>query len=207
MILFDSFKSVLMTANSFLRGLNRTSMKRLVIYTMIVYPLFFGVYYRQEIVTWVLHKHDADRQVKVRNLDNATNRTFNLRERFKAEAVMLYVYQPDSNQKTHKERVTLVHGSVFLPYQDNDVVQLVTRTRIIEDLRKQGYAKLTGDSGHRTSELLYEYGIEVAYVVPVTDPQSNAIIAEVIYIFLEDNDDIDVNELMHAAQMFTYDIY
>ncbi|BBI90953.1 hypothetical protein [Tenacibaculum phage PTm5] len=201
--MIENTKGLLESLSAFIRRLNQTSLKRIIIYVIIIYPLVFGIYYKKEILE--LFKSHKDNQVKVRKLDVANNRCFELREIYGAEAVMLYVYQPNSSRKTSKERIAISVGSVYKPLEENNRVELITRTHVIEDLRTDGVAKITKSSGHVLSNVIFSYGLDVAYIVPIKDIGSNSIIGEVIYVFKEDKN-YDINALITSAQMFSYDI-
>ena len=200
----NTLKGLLGAINSLISRLNRTPVKRIIIYVIVIYPLFFGFYYKDEILMAL--SNDDKREVIIKYLDRANKRCFDLREKWRAESVMLYIYQPEGIQKTEKERISISTGSKYKPLEQNDVIQLVSRTKVIEDLRENDYAKITPQSGHALSSILFSYDLEVAYIVPIKDRNSNAIIGEVIYVFQRD-EGIEVIELIQSSQMFSYDIF
>lgn len=204
-MIIDKGKALIVSITTLLGRLNKTPVKRILLYVAIVYPLFFGFYYKQQIIKYI-NSDEKDKQVKVRNIAKAETRAMQLRKLYNAEAVMLYVYQPNTNQKTVKQRFAMSVGNIYKPIEQNNKIQLVTRTHVIQDLRDNGYSEITASSKHVLSNILFSYNLSKAYVVPIKDPASNSIIGEVIYVFSEEID-VDVNALIASAQMFTYDIY
>ena len=98
----NTLKGLLGAINSLISRLNRTPVKRIIIYVIVIYPLFFGFYYKDEILMAL--SNDDKREVIIKYLDRANKRCFDLREKWRAESVMLYIYQPEGIQKTEKER-------------------------------------------------------------------------------------------------------
>lgn len=201
--MLDSITKMFSGAAVFLQKLNSTSIKRIVIYLIIVYPLFFTVIYKDEVLE--IFTSNKDNQVKVRKLETSKKRCFKLRELYNAEAVMFYVYQPNSSIQTTKQRVAMSLGLKYNPLDANENIQLLTRTKVLEGFKSNGFSKITKTSKHAMSTILFEYGLDVAYVIPVHSITSNRIVGEVVYIF-ENDQNINIAALIVSAQMFAYDL-
>lgn len=196
-------KTLVAEVSAFIQRLNATSLKRIFIYVVVIYPLVFGIYYKDEIV-YLLTKQD--KQVKVRRLDAATKRCYDLRLKYGTEAVLFYVYQPDDDNKTYMERISVSTGRLYQPLESNSKIRLLTRTHELEDIRKLGYVKVTKNSGHVMSNLLVAYDLETSYIIPIRDVNSGSMIGEVVYVFEKEVDTSIVQSLIHESQLFAYDI-
>jgi hypothetical protein len=132
----------------------------------------------------------------------AQKECYDLRSKYFAETVSLYVYQPLGKNKTHKERMVFSTGSNYTPLESLRNINLYSRSRIIEDLKRQHYAIITQSSKHDESSVLKAYNINKAIITPVIDQSSGAIIAEVAWDFNTDQK-INIEDLIQDSQLFS----
>lgn len=197
------FKPILDKISDVLDKLNSTPIKRLVIYAVLFYPLVLVHYYRDEIS--LVFDSYYDDSVKITELADIQERCFQLKMNYNAAAVVLYIYQPRTKHKNFKERIVTSNSNEYIPLEKNKVVQLSSRTRIIEDLKRYGYSKVTDKSGHHESAIVVAYDLTSIVFTPIKDLASDQIIGEVMWVF-RTNDSLDLNTLSREGQIFAYNL-
>lgn len=181
-----------------LKSLNQTPIKRILIYFMLLYPLTVTYIYRAEIKLLLFPKENM---VTVSDIAEAQQRCFELRSKYLAETVSLYVYQPAGKNKTHKERMVFSTGTNYVPIASLKNINLYSRSRILEDLRKQHYARITKFSKHEESTVLVAYDLDEAIITPIINQQNGEVIGEVTFIFKR-HQKIDYSDLVADSQYF-----
>lgn len=182
-----------------LEKLNTTSVKRLVIYFMLGYPLVITYLYKDEIKLLIFHQ---EKLVTISNIADAQNTCFALKNKYFSETVSLYVYQPAGKNKTHKERMAFSTGTEYQPLEALRNVNLYSRSRIIEDLRRQHYAIITKDSKHDESAVLVRTGMAKWIITPIIDNSTGIVIGEVYWLFKNDVQ-INIDDLISEGQIFS----
>jgi hypothetical protein len=182
-----------------LEKLNNTPLKRVLIYFALAYPIA-TVYFFKDEVKLLLFNHDE--MVTISDIAIAQKKCFDLRTKYHAETVMLYVYQPVGSNKTHKERMVFSTGSYYQPIPSMQNVNLYSRGRILEDLRKQNYVIITPTSKHEESSILITYDLAKYIITPVIDQSTGMAIGEVIWLFKTDIP-IDIDAMITDSQAFS----
>lgn len=186
-----------------LHKLETISIRRLIIYAIIIYPIILLVTYKDEI-SLVITTRSND-VVTVHDLASAQERCFSLRKFYDATSVMLYVYQPASKNKTYKERVIFSSSSDYTPLETTKQLQLTSRSKLLEAIKYDGFAKITAESGHIESSIVSAYNLSHIYVTPIRDNTTGIVIGEVMWYFDYDKQ-IMPQQLINAGQIFAYDI-
>lgn len=192
------FEKILETIGPIWDRLNRTSIKRIVIYFILAYPVLITYLYHDEIKLILFNQQ---KMVVINDIASAQKECYDLRSKYYAETVSLYVYQPIGKNKTHKERMVFSTGSHYAPLESLRNINLYSRSRIIEDLRKQNYAIITQKSKHEESSVLIAYDLNKAIITPVIDQSTGLIIAEVVWIF-KDDVKVNIEDLVRDSQIF-----
>ena len=143
--------------------------------------------------------------VSVDDVAGMQERCFVLRQKYQAETVVVYLYQPATKQKTYKERIVFSTSRFYTPLDINKRINLASRSRILEEFKSIGYAKITPNSNHQSSPLIKAYNMEMGVVTPIRDVITNQIIGEVGWLFKE-NVDVDITVLQQEGQIFTYSV-
>lgn len=184
-----------------INALNKTSIKRIVIYATLIYPLFFLYHYKDEI-SLILQK--PQKAITIKDIPQAQERCYILRTKYNAEAVIVYAYQPIGVEKNYKERL-IFSTKNFKPLESMRIVNLFTRTRIIESLKSKGYDLVTPKSKHNESVILQGNNLAFSIFTPIYD--NNELIGEVVWIFDNETniDEIDIQQLILEGNMFIYD--
>lgn len=198
--------TILAKFSEILRALNTTSVKRLVIYAMLIYPIIMMIMYKDEIRFAI--NTSNEKLVKIHDLASAQERCFNLREQWGAEAVMLYIYQPASKNKNYKERIIFSSSKKYSPLESTKQLQLSSRSRILEELKLIGYSVITADSRHNESSLVQAFNLKYMVITPIKDDVTSQIIGEVVWCFNNEDEETfaNLNNLVNAGQIFSYDI-
>lgn len=192
--------SIITNITTLLGKFNSTSIKRLIIYALLIYPIVILRTYHDEISMLLTF---PNKTVKIMDVAAVQDKCFLMKTKHHAEAVMLYVYQPSGKNKIYKERMIFSAGSIYTPLPSSRILQLSANSRVLEDLKKQNYSYITLTSGHQESAILQLYNLKKAYITSIRDVVSDQIIAEVVWVF-KDDIPIDVNELIMEGQIFTY---
>lgn len=198
-----SIQPILDRINDLFDKLNSTSIKRLVIYAMLLYPLALMHYYQDELK--LIFNDYYDENVQLTKLADVQGRCFELKGQYGASAVILYVYQPKTKHKTYKERIVSSISNQFTPLEKNRNIYLSSRTRIIEEMKNNKYAKITGYSNHHESSIVIANNLNTIFFTPVYDLDSNAIIGEVMWVFKEPLE-VDPMDLVNEGQYFAFNI-
>ncbi len=195
---------VLKSVAILLDKLNRATIKRILIYFMLSYPLVVTYLYRNEIKMFIMFTFNNDKHMNVEISDIAAAQKicFDLRSKYYAETVSLYVYQPAGKNKTHKERMVFSTGQYFVPLEALRNVNLYTRSRILEDLHQQNYSIITPLSKHDESSVLVTYNLAKMIFVAIIDQTTGELIGEVCYVF-KDEQQPDINKLIADSQIFS----
>lgn len=200
--MLNSAKAIIQYLGLLIEKLNSTSIKRLIIYAMLVYPIAIMYFYSDEVK---LLLSSSDSVIEIQNIANVQQNCFRLREKYSAETVQLYVYQPSGKNKTYKELTVFSTTQAYTPLASTKIIQLVSRTRVIEEMKTEGYSLVTSKSGHHESSIVSSYGMTRLLIVPVKDAVTGQIIGEVNWLFKHDTE-IDVADLINDSQIFSYDI-
>lgn len=193
--LFEKFSEIL-------HSLNKTSIQRIVIYTVIIYPSIVLFVYKDEIKLLISAQKSV---IEMSNVATAQERCFNLRKSYNAEAVIVYLYQPNHKLKTYKERTVFSTSKYYTPPESMKKVNLASQSRLLEELRTSNVAVITRDSNHQNSALVVAYQLDKMVVTPIRDNFNGQIIGEVLWVF-KDVVDVDYNTLYQEGQVFTYSI-
>lgn len=196
------FKGLIEKFSEVLTSLNKTSIQRIIIYTIIVYPAIVLFTYKDEIRLLI---STQKRVVEIENVANAQERCFNLRKSYNAEAVIVYLYQPNHKLKTYKERIVFSASNNFKPLEQTKKVNLASQSRLLEEMRTSNVAVITRDSQHQNSSMILAYQLDKIVVTPIHDVVNGQIIGEVMWVFKEIVD-VDYNTLYQEGQVFTYNI-
>lgn len=183
-------------------SMNKTTLKRLIIYFILSYPIFVMYFFKDE-VKLLISSYQSN--VELLNLADAQQRCFTLRNKYGAEAVLLYVYQPSGPNKSYKERMIFSSGEKYIPLESMKMINLYSRSRILEELKQNSYSLITQTSGHQESSILKSYNLNKEYIIPLVEPTSKELIGEVIWVF-ETDIDINVADLIVESQIFSYNI-
>lgn len=197
------FNSLLSRLNGILKALNDTSIKRLVIYSMLIYPIVIILTYKNEVS--LLFNASTQQLVSVHDLASAQERCFMLREKYNAEAVQLYIYQPASKNKHYKERIVFSTSSRYTPLESTKIKQLSSNSQVLEDFRLLGFSKITSTSGHFESSIVQVFNLSHMIITPIRDNVTGQIIGEVLWCFVTEGS-YTIDELINAGQIFAYDI-
>lgn len=183
-----------------LKGLNQTPLKRIVIYFSLIYPLYF-IYINKDGLSMLLN--DNQKTVTISNVSESQERCYMLRTKYNAESVIIYAYQPRGNDKTYKERL-IFSSNIFRPYEKNRIVNLFSRSQIVESLKKNGYAIITPKSKNHESSILLNNNLSLAIITPIRE--NNLLLGEVIWLFKDKKlEEIDVQTLVTEGEVFLYD--
>lgn len=193
-----TFKGVV----SLIRVLNTTSLKRVVVYFVLLYPLVFIYLNRDELKVFL--RNNTTTSVVIKDLSVAQERCYSLRQKYNAESVLLYAYQPIGHDKTYKERLVFSTNN-YMPLENMRIINLFSKTRIIEALRKNGYAIINADSNHSESSIIKAFNLKEAVVIPIKKRESKELIGEVVWLF-NDTENLDIHSLIIESQMFSYDL-
>ena len=158
--------------------LNRATIKRVLIYFMLSYPLVVTYLYRNEIKMFITFNNDKHINVEISDIAEAQKICFDLRSKYYAETVSLYVYQPAGKNKTHKECMVFSTGQYYVPLESLRNVNLYTRSRILEDLRHHNYSIITPLSKHDESSVLVTYDLAKMIFVAIIDQNTGELIAK-----------------------------
>lgn len=199
--MLNSAKAIIQYLGLLIEKLNSTSIKRLLIYAMLVYPLAIMYFYGNELKLALL---SADDKTEITNIAEAQQNCFRLRQKYGAETVQLYVYQPAGKHKTWKE-LSVFSTISYAPLASTKTIQLVSRTRVLEELRTQGWSLITVKSGHHESAIVSSFNMTKLLIIPIKDDVTGQIIGEVHWLFKND-DKIQINDLINDSQIFSYDI-
>lgn len=182
--------------------LNKTPLKRIIIYCALLTPIYIVTTFRNEI-SFLLTP--TSKNVVVENLADAQNKCYSLRIKYDAEAVLVYIYQPSGREKSYKERM-FFSSENYKPISSMKMVNLFSRADIITDLKKKGYCEITQKSNHYESSILTHSKLSVAYITPIYDNVTNEMIGEVAWLFKEQPTKLNVETLRIESQIFSYDI-
>jgi hypothetical protein len=193
---------VLKSVAILLDKLNRATIKRVLIYFMLSYPLVVTYLYRNEIKMFITFNNDKHINVEISDIAEAQKICFDLRTKYYAETVSLYVYQPTGKNKTHKECMVFSTGQYYVPLESLRNVNLYTRSRILEDLRHHNYSIITPLSKHDESSVLVTYDLAKMIFVAIIDQNTGELIGEVCYVFKNEQQP-DINKLIADSQIFS----
>jgi hypothetical protein len=169
---------------------------------MFIYPLVILYFYNTELKLLLVPESDT---VTVTNIAETQQNCWRLREKYGAEAVQLYIYQPANKNKTYKELVAFSTTSKFAPIESTKQIQLISRTRLIEDMRTLGVCRVTATSGHHESAIVSAFNMSEQIIVPVKDGVTGQVIGEVHWLFTNVFTQ-QVTVLINDSQIFAYNI-
>lgn len=202
--MIDSIKSILHSLVSLIEKLTSISTQRLLIFALLIYPIILIVTYKEEVLLIITAK-SASTNVQFSNLPDVQYRCVDLRKKYGAEAVMIYLYQPSSIRKNYKERVVISTSEYYVPIKAEQNIQLSSRSRIIEELKTNNSAFITDSSGHHESAIVRAFKLDHILITPIKDIVTEQIIGEVVWVFRNPHE-IDLDTFVQEGQIFAYDI-
>lgn len=194
MFLKDLFTRILIP---FITVLNKTSINRVVLYFALGFPIFATFTYKDEIKLMLFKSKQS---VDLNSISDVQTKCFELRNKYGAESLEVYVYQPKGSDKTHKDRIVFSTGENYKPLSSYQVVNLYSRINILSEINKNGYVKIGVESGYDESVILKSFNLSAYYVIPIVGP-SKEVIGEVVWIFKND-ENINVSDLILESQIF-----
>jgi hypothetical protein len=198
-----SIQPVLDRINLLIDKLNSTPIKRLVIYAMLIYPLVLMHYYRDELK--LVFNDYYDDSVKISQLAKVQERCFELKVQYGTAAVSIYVYQPRTKHKNFKERIVVSASNEYIPIEQNRIIPLSSRTRILEELKRNNFSKITAKSGHHESAIVVAKDLHQIIITPIFDIETDQLIGEVMWVF-KDEVNVQLERLIYEGQYFAYNI-
>ena len=184
-------------------ALNKATVQKLLIYVFAVLQITIIVTYKDEISLLI---RTPDRKIDLVDVALSQERCYNLRKKYKAEAVMFYIYQPVGSNKTYKERAVFSNSLLYKPLQSMTTVNLFSRSSIVNALNIQDYCVITPNSGHVESYILNSYGMHVAIVTSIRGIDSKDLVGEIIWVFKDkpDMSKIELQKLIAESQIFAH---
>lgn len=193
-------RTILDALPKLIESLNKTSIQRLVLYAFIIFNATIFYVYRVEI-SLMLSRNEQ--RIELTNVPSAQERCFILRQKYSAEAVIIYVYQPAGKNKSYKERIAFSTGDHFKPLSSMRNVNLFSRADIIADLNRQNYSLITAGSGHIDSSIVSSFDLQSAVITSIRSKDSNELVGEVVWIFKDDTAN-DFRKLILEGQIFSH---
>lgn len=194
MFLKDLFTKIIIP---FLTVLNRTSINRIVLYFALSFPVWVTFTYKDEIKL-LLFK--TNQNIEIQAISDVQSKCFELRNKYGSESLEVYVYQPKGSDKTHKERIVFSSGENYKPLDSYQFVNLYSRLNILNEINKNGYVKISVDSGYDESVILKSFNLKSYYIIPIVG-SNKEVIGEVIWIYKNDNN-IKISDLILESQIF-----
>ena len=183
-------------------ALNKASVQKLLIYVFAVLQLTIIITYKDEISLLF-----REREIKIDVVDVAASqeRCYTLRQKYNAEAVMFYIYQPVGSNKTYKERAVFSNSLLYKPLQSMSTVNLFSRSSIINSLNDKEYCIITTTSGHVESYILHSYEMNYAIVTSIRGTESKELVGELIWVFKrkEPFTATELRKLVAESQIFS----
>jgi len=181
-----------------LNGVKDMPIKKIIVVFICIYPIFTAIYFKDELK--LMFDNNVEEKVVVRDVNNLVQKTHELKDRFDASAVSVYVYQPRGDEKSYKERVSYSGNSdnVFI---DLKTMNLIHYPKLLKSLNNNTYIKVTKDSEYGISKLLSAYNMGVMYIVPIRNDYG-LLIAEVMFVFENDISNEELNNLINSTELY-----
>ena len=167
---------------SLLAALNKTSTYRLIMYSVLGFIFISGYYYRNEL-KYVLSS--APRQVTLVNVAETQELCYDLRNKYNAEAVMVYAYQPDSDEKTHKERLALSAGDRYSPLESTKMLNLFAYSDVIHTIIDAKYYVITENTKSKYADIVIGKKLNQIIITGIFS-STDELIGEVVWVFINE---------------------
>lgn len=168
------------TIISLLAALNKTSIYRIILYATVIGCLFMISSYKDEI-TYILTKRP--KLITLTNIAETQEMCYQLRKKYNAEAVMLYIYQPDSDEKTHKERVAFSAGDKYNPLSTTKLLNLFMYSDVIHTILDEKYYVITGNTNSKYADIVNSKQLDNITITGIFS-STNELIGEVVWVFI-----------------------
>lgn len=184
--------------------LNKATVQKLLIYVFAAMQLTVVVLYKNEISLLLVNQNNL--KIEVENIAEPQEKCFNLRTKYGAESVLLYVYQPRGLNKTYKERIVFSNSSKFTPLSSMVTVNLFSRSDVVSSLIKNSYCILTPNSNHVDSYILDSFEMKSAVITSIRGKDSKDLVGEVVWIFKDKQDfsNSEIHRLIAESQIFAH---
>lgn len=194
-------RTLLKSLPTLLESLNKTPIRRVIVYMMLLFPVFVVTTYREEIGYLLA---PVNKNVAINNIAEAQERCFRLRHKYNVEAVLVYIYQPAGKNKNYKERIVF-STETYKPMSSMKVINLFSRSNITHDLNTKGYCIITSLSGHAESAIIAYSKLTNAIITPIKDNDTNELIGEVAWLFQETTEE-KIETIISEGQIFAHDL-
>lgn len=179
--------------------LNKTPLKRIIIYVALIFPIYVVHTYKDE---FSLLMTNNEKNVVLKNISEVQEKCFTLRNKYNAEAVIVYLYQPSGKNKTYKERVVFSTNE-YKPMSSMKIINLFSRANIIADLNKIDYCLVTSNSNHNESTIIASFELSMGVITSIRDNDNKQLIGEVVWLFKGQNQ-TEYETLIKEGQIFTH---
>lgn len=180
-----------------INGVKEMPIKKIIVVFICIYPIFTAIYFKDELT--LMFDYNVEKRVEVRDVDNLVKKTHELKDRFNASAVLVFIYQPKGDEKSYKERVCY-SGDSRLIFSDLNKMRLIHYPKLLNDLNKNTYIKVTKMSDYKLSKLLFAYDTDVLYVIPIKNDYG-LLIAEVMVVFDNELSNENLNDLINYVEL------
>ena len=178
-----------------LTSIKDMSIKKIIVVFICIYPLFASFYFKDELKLMFV---SSDIKVEVSNVNKLVQTTHNIKDKFKATSVLVFLYQPSGDVKKYKERICFSGDSrnVFFELTKED---LIRHPKLLNDVNHNDYVLVNSVSNHTLSKLMSVYNV-VAYIIPIRNDYG-LITAEVMVVFDNEISNLMLNELINSTEL------
>lgn len=181
-----------------LDGIKGMTIRKMIVFFICIYPIFTAIYFKDEIK--LILGNSVEEKVIVRDVNDLVKKTHELKDRFDATAVLVFIYQPKGDEKLYKERVCYSGDSRNVFY-DLTEMRLIHYPKLLGDLNNNTYVKITQSSNHGMSKLLSAYNVGVTYIVPIKNDYG-LLTAEVMVVFDNEINNENLKNLINSTELY-----